>query len=298
MTHSTDDVTRHIRHPGAVQWTTLAHVLVDGAQSCVDGREPGAVLGTPGGDAGEYLLALATIEKLTGKAIPDEEVPEVFERFLGHFGRFYMHTDSHAMEHLAEALAQNPTFGHLGGDVSRTEAFVRQPGKLGDALLPYLLDPAHVGCGHIKLILKHPDDYGVRPALTKTFLTTVFRAIWAGADINYVVLQGDHAEGAVVQVTAGKSKHAFTRVPMVAPCRGESQIFVNHPAVVAWMRGQAAHFLVDEEPLLKGVDPDAFAAELARLANVQLGETLGHLAQDLPVYNARVTEQGVVHVTE
>lgn len=298
MPHSTDVVANHIRKPGAVQWTTLAHVLVDGAQSCVDGRETGAVLGTPGGDAGEYLVALATIEKLTGKAIPDNEIPEVFARFLGNFGRFYMHTDSHAMENLAADLAKDPTFAKLAGDVARTEALVRQPGSLGDALLPYLLRPANVGCGHLKLILLHPEAYGVRKGLTERFLETVFRAIWSGADINYVVLQGGHAEGAVVQITAGKSKHAYTRVPMVAPCVDGQQMFVNHPKVVGWMRAQMAHFLVDEEPLLRDVDPHAFAEAVNALAGVQLGETLGHLAKGLPVYQARVTEAGVVQITK
>lgn len=298
MSLNTADVTNHIRKDGVVKWTTLAHVLVDGAQSCVDGREPGAVLGTPGGDAGEYLLALATIEKLTGAPIPDDEIPRVFQRFLGHFGRFYMHTDSHAVAHLAADLGKNPTFAHLAGDGARTEALVRQPGALAEALLPYLIRPANVGCGHLKLILLHPGDYGVRRGLAEEFMRTVFRAIWNGADINYVVLQGGHAEGAVVQVTAGKSKHAFTRVPMVAPCHGDTQMFVNHPKVVEWLRHQTALFLVDEEPLLKGVDPEAFVSQINTLAGTQLGETLGHLAKGLPIYQARVTEAGVVHVSE
>ena len=190
------------------------------------------------------------------------------------------------------------TIGSQAGDVARTEALVRQPGSLGDALLPYLLRPANVGCGHLKLILLHPEAYGVRKGLTERFLETVFRAIWSGADINYVVLQGGHAEGAVVQITAGKSKHAYTRVPMVAPCVDGQQMFVNHPKVVGWMRAQMAHFLVDEEPLLRDVDPHAFAEAVNALAGVQLGETLGHLAKGLPVYQARVTEAGVVQITK
>jgi len=297
MTLGTEQVADHIRTDGVVEWTTLANTLVGVSQSCVDGREPGSVLGTPGGDAGEYLLALAAIEKLTGNPISDDELPRVFQRFLGHFGRFYMHTDSHAMGHLAAALADTPEFAHLGGDVAATEALVRQPGKLADALMPHLLQPSNIGCGHIKLILLHSDDYNVRRGLGEAFLRTVFRALWSGADINYVVLQGSHAEGAVVQVTAGKDKHAFTSVPMVAPCHGDTQMFINHPQVVSWLRDQTAQFLVGEEPLLEGVDPKAFVAEVNALAGVQLGETLGHLAKGLPIYNARVSEDGSVEVS-
>lgn len=296
MSLSPEEVAAHIRKPGVVNWTNLARVLVDGAQSCVDGREPGSVLGTPGGDAGEYLVALAVIEELTGRAIPDSEIPVVFRRFLGHFGRFYMHTDSKAITTLAQSLSEDERFAFLGCDTVKTEELVRNPGDHAEALLPFLIAPDHVGCGHLKLALQHPDDYGVRQGLTEKLIETVFRELWAGADINYVVLQGGHAEGAVVQITAGKAKHAYTRVPMVAPCRDHTQMFVNHPKVVEWMRSQMAHFLVEEEPLLRGVDGVSFAEAVNALAARQLGQTLAHLAQGLPVYTALVTESGVVQV--
>ena len=298
MSHSPADVTRHIRQPGVVGWTTLARVLVDGTLSCVDGREPGQVLGTPGGDAGELLVALATVEQLADAPIEDDELVRILDRYLAHFGRFYMHTDSHAIDHLGAALAQDPAFAGL--DLSApgaTDALVRAPGDHAAALLPHLIAPDNVGCGHLKLILKHPDDYGVRQGLAQQFIAAVFRALWAGADIHYVVLQGDHAEGAVVQITAGKGMLAHSRVPTVAPCHGESQIFVAHPEVVGWLRSQIAHFLVAEQPVVKDVDPDDLTDAIQDLAGVQLGETLGHLAKGKPVYEARVTESGVVQVT-
>ncbi|MEL6344158.1 MAG: hypothetical protein AAFV53_13645 [Myxococcota bacterium] len=296
MALSPEEVASHIRKSGVVRWTNLARILVDGAQSCVDGREPDSVLGTPGGDAGEYLVALATIEQLTNNPIVDDEVPRVFRRFLGHFGRFYMHTDSKAMTTLAQSLTEDERFAYLGADTVKTEELVRNPGKHADALVPFLIDPKHVGCGHLKLALLYPNAYGVRKGLTEKVIETVFRELWAGADINYVVLQGGHAEGAVVQVTAGKSKHAYTRVPMVAPCRDHVQMFVAHPKVTEWMRNQMAEFLVEEEPLLRGVEGSEFANAVNSLATRQLDETLGHLAQDLPVYTALVTESGVVQI--
>ena len=295
-TLSTADVTAHIQSDGVVEWTSLSRLLGDGTQSCVDGREPGTVVGTPGGDAGEYLLALATIEKLTGSELSAAELPGMLQRFMGHFGRFYMHTDSHAMAHLAKALSGDATFAHLGGDLSATEALVRQPGEHAAALLPYLLEPGHIGCGHLKLIALHPGDYGVRLGLTQAFLTTVFQALWSGADVDYVVLQGGHAEGAVVQVSEGRDQHAFTRVPKVAPCHDGTQIFVQHPHAVTWLRGQAVRFLIEDDARLADVSADDFLGALNALAGVQLGETLGHLAQGLPVYQATVTESGEVTV--
>ena len=37
---------------------------------------------------------------------------------------------------------------------------MRSPGAHADALLPHVLTPDNVGCGHLKLILKHPEQYG------------------------------------------------------------------------------------------------------------------------------------------
>jgi hypothetical protein len=297
MTLTRDDVATHIRSEGAVQWTTLANVLVTGVQSCVDGREPDAVLGTPGGDAGEYLVHLAAIEALTGVEIPDDEIPEVFQRFLKHFGRFYMHTDTHALENLRKAVVADKAIDAAPADLAAAEKLVRTPGKLAEALLPHVLAADNIGCGHLKLIVKNPEEYGVRPQLARKFLETVFRAIWAGGDIDYTVLEGGHAEGAVVQVTAGKKKHAYTRIPMVAPCSHGQQMFVQHPKVVAWLRHQMATFLGEVEPLLEGVDTDDFTHEVRKLADQQLGATLQHLASGLPLYQALVNEAGSVVVT-
>ena len=297
MPLSPDDVTKHLKSDGSVAWTTLAQLLVSGSQSCVDGRDHDAVLGTPGGDAGEYLLNLACIERLTGRAIDDGELESLFDRFLLHFGRFYMHTDRHAVDNLAESLRADDAFTDVAGDSAKTEALVRQPGPRAEKLLPYLLEPNHIGCGHLKLILLHPDDCLVRPVLARGLPTRVFRKLWSGADIAYVVLEGGHAEGAVVQVTAGKPKHPFTRVPMVAPFDGSTQMFVAHPKVTRWMRQQVAQFLCSELDELGSVDAATFAFEVNGLADRQLGNTLGHLAKGLPLYEALVTEDGQVEVT-
>lgn len=297
MNLTQDNVAAHIRNDGATEWATLASILGSGALSCVDGREPDAILGTPGGDAGEYLVHIAAIEALTGAQLPDARVPEVFARFMRHFGRFYMHTDSHAMENLRQALVADAAFPVSPADLAATEALVRSPGAHADALLPHVLTPDNVGCGHLKLILKHPEQYGVRPGLANAFITAVFRALWAGADIDYVVLQGGHAEGAVVQVSTGGATHAHTQVPKVAPLSEGEQMFVQHPDVVAWLRNQMAIFLGGAEPLLEGVDIAAFAKAVDQLANQQLGATLGHLAKGLPLYQAQVTESGTVAVS-
>lgn len=297
MKLSPQDVTELLEREGAVTWTTMARLLGDGSQSCVDGRGECGVLGTPGGDAGEYLLALVCIERVTGAALPDDALPELFDRFIKHFGRFYMHTDCQAVNALAKALNEDPLFADVGGDAKATAALLRDPGERGEQLLPYLLDPAHVGCGHLKLILLHPEEYHVRRGLAEALLRTVFRKLWAGADINYVVLEGRHDEGAVVQVYTGRPTRTFSRVPLITPTDGEQQMFIAHPAATRWVRQKMALYLCSDLPELSAISPEGFAFEVNGLAHVQLGLTLGYLAEGLPVYTATLSEGGPVKVT-
>ena len=297
MALTRDQVAAHLKAPGAINWVRLARLLHDRPLSCVDGRDEHAVLGTPGGHAGEYIVLLAVIETITGRPTDPARLGGSFDRFLDSFGAFYMHTDTHALENLAKALAATQEFADVGTDLASVEALVRNPSDRAEALLPFLVQPDHVGCGHLKLQLLHPEEYSVRKELVETVIATVFRKLWAGAEIDYVVLAGGHAEGAVVQITTGRTKHPYTRVPMVAPQHDGQQMFVAHPKVVDWLRHNLALYVAEEVPELRGADPEVFAADVNVLANQQLVATLDHLAKGLPVYTARVTQEGVVQVS-
>jgi hypothetical protein len=74
----------------------MAALLLHGKTSCVDGRDEHGVIGTPGGNAGEFLLALTSIERATGKHFPVECMEEVLRGYLDTFGHFYVHSDTDA----------------------------------------------------------------------------------------------------------------------------------------------------------------------------------------------------------
>src|SRR5690606_38976337 len=57
-----------------VRWIRTASLLSTGSESCVDGRDPHAVVGTPGGDAGEFIVAIAAAESLGGPALSQPEL--------------------------------------------------------------------------------------------------------------------------------------------------------------------------------------------------------------------------------
>ncbi len=288
------DIEIHIGDPTKVRWVKAASLMLHGSESCVDGRDGHAVIGTPGGDAGEFLLALAAAEQVIGHALPDAEVPKLFDSYLESFGHFYMHTDAHAVDHLAKALAADERFAahrEKLEDPEQFEFFLRHPPrKLEKPLLEYLVQADNIGCGHIKLMTEFPDEYTVRPDLTALFLRTFFQRMWQGDPvIDYVVLDGDHAEGAVVNVTMDDEVYPYTLVPMLAPHHAGSEMFVNHPQVASWMRKQNARFLTHQEEWLKDHDVtvEQFLAEIERLGHEQLAATVQHLASDLPVFEVR-----------
>lgn len=295
------EVEEHIGGPARVTWIKAASLFVDGVESCVDGRDDHAVIGTPGGDAGELLLALAAVESLTGHELTDDEVRRVFEDHLQAFGDFYLHSDDHAMDHLIDALSADPAFAGYPARLS-TPAAVEQlvrhpPPEFRDALLGHLLVADGIGCGHLKLVASQPDRYHVRPALLRALLEVYYRDLWTGREgLRFEVLAGEHAEGAVVNVHLDGPVHPYTKVPLIEPLHAGTEVFVNHPEVVQWLRRQRADFMHEEEATL-GVyelEPAVVAEEVQRLGDLQMHATCDALANALPHYDVYVDAEQLV----
>lgn len=278
-----DDVRAHVSDRNQVRMTKAATLLLHGTQACVDGRDAHAIIGTPGGDAGELVLALAVAEQLGRAPFSAASVDRVFADYLDAFGHFYLHTDNRAARRWLDAAAVS---GDELGTLLRTP-----PGSAQAALLDTVADPAHIGCGHLRLTVENPEAYGVRPELVRAVLQAYFRRLWAGDPrLEFVVLEGTHAESAVLQVETQSAVHAYSQVPLVSPRVGDTEVFVVHPQVSAFIREQNAAFLLEEVPSLMsaGVGQASFLDALQRLARTQIGETIQALAPDLPVFVVEV----------
>ena len=283
-----EDVERHVADADQVRWTKAATLMLHGSQACVDGRDAHAIVGTPGGDAGELIVALASVERIRGRPLAKADVERLFDAYLDAFGHFYMHTDRHALATLLDAVAaDHPDAVVPDADDHRASLdFVRDPPlELRPSLLRGLVDPETVGCGHLRLMLSDPQTYEVRSELTATVLRTFFRRLWSRHPaLEYVVLEGGHAESAVVTVTLDAEEvHAFSRIPLVSPRIDDTEIFVNHPQVARFIRRENVAFLLEELPLV-GVDGQTFYDALDELAERQLASTLEALAPSLPHY--------------
>lgn len=288
---ASDEIRAHIGDTMQVGWVKAASLVMSGSQSCVDGRDGHQIIGTPGGDAGEFLLTMATLEQLEGRHLSSRMLRERFDAYQGAFGQMYMHTDDAALERLGERLREDPRFLAVSDPLvgaSAVLAFVHHPPhELEEALLEHLVVAETIGCGHFKLMTLHPAEYGLRETLVADFLGIYFRRLWQGAPaLQYVSLRGEHAEGAVLNVVLDAEVHAYTEVPTIAPLHGGREVFVQHPEVNHWVRQQHATFLLEREPWLTehGVTDEAFLEALEVMARKQLEATLHYLADGLPIY--------------
>lgn len=304
-----EEIEAHVGDPRSTRWVKLAAILLHGRQACVDGRDDSSVVGTPGGDAGELVVGVAALERVLGRRLSRGKLTELLRRRLDTFGRFYMHTDIHAGNEIIKAMrADSRLTAAIGSTYEPLEwrSWLSEPPvEARPVVLEHLCQPGHVGCGHLRLMMQHPEQYEVRDTLVLDLLRTFFSIRWAGAsELESVVLPGGHQEGAVVNVRVEGTLHAYSWIPLLSPSYAGMQMFVNHPQVSDYMRAQLAGFLAEQRDLWDGdeVDEPALLEEIRGLAGRQLSATLGHLAKGLPIYDllfdragqARVEAVGVV----
>jgi rhodanese-related sulfurtransferase len=299
-TLSLEDIREHLGDPRAIHKQKLASLLTHGHLSCVDGRDHGALLGTPGGDGGELLLVLSALEQLRGTELDDEALYAVLRARLDAFGSCGLHTDIAAGNRTIAALRAHPRLAKHVENVSETldwrAFFTSPPPEAVDDLLEIMAAPDHLGCGHLKLSMLHADEYGTRAALVRSLLRAFFRTRWEGStETVYQALPGGHAEGAVLRVRTPEDASMFAEVPLVSPLFGGTQMFVAHPEVARTMRGLTMQLLgslglvpTDAIRRLEGI--------VDELASRQLSRTLHALGEGLPIYDLVFDTCGGYHV--
>jgi rhodanese-related sulfurtransferase len=237
------DIENHIGDPLSIRWMKFAAFLLHARLSCVDGRDDRGVVGTPGGDAGEFLLALSAAEAVRGKPFIDSEVTLLLRRRIDAFGRFYMHSDVAALQKLVASVRNDPRLSAVvprGKDALEWRALFSTP-KLDAraALLDHLVMPEHNGCGHLRLMLQNPELYGVRGDLSVAFARAFHQLRWEGSlKTEHETLAGGHEEAAVLNVLVEGELWPFTPVPLISPSCLGGQLFVNHPQVSHALRAQ------------------------------------------------------------
>jgi rhodanese-related sulfurtransferase len=291
---SIDDIREHLGDPLSVRWIKLAALILHSHLSCIDGRDDCGIVGTPGGNAGQFLLVLAAIESTLQRQLDPATIAALLGRRIDALGGFYMHTDHQSMAKAAETMRSDPRLAPALADLEGQRDFGwflrRPPLRLRDAVLEHLCEPSAIGCGHIRLMHQHSADYQVRPGLVLDFVRAFFRARWEGAfRAEYQSLPGGHGERAVVNTRVVGKIQPFSLIPLVSPSAFGCQMFVNHPQVSEYLLRLKVDFLLQQADLvpefaLSDVRP-VLHMEVASLHAIHVQNSLGHLARGLPIYD-------------
>ncbi len=302
---SIEQVKKHLGDPLSVRWIKLAALVLHAPLSCIDGRDDRGIVGTPGGDAGQFLLVLAAIESVLKRPLDRETIAALLERRIDALGGFYMHTDALAMTAATETMREDPhlssAVAEYGSNIFEWRQFLRRPPlMLREAVLEHLCSPATIGCGHIRLMLQHSDDYRIRPGLILDYLAAFFHARWEGYfRAEYESLHGLHDERAVLITRVEGELSPFTPIPLISPSYFDSQMFVYHPQASDYILGLLLDFLmlqVDLIPEFEIKRRAPLSKKIRALTAIHRQNSLRHLANGLPIYDVTFGTSGEVRV--
>mmetsp|Transcript_9372 Transcript_9372/g.18006 ORF Transcript_9372/g.18006 Transcript_9372/m.18006 type:complete len:358 (-) Transcript_9372:904-1977(-) len=250
----------------------------------IDGRSSDKILGTPGGDAGEFILALLVYEDISGRQLTEDAVETYFKEWLNCMdaSTFYMCTDDNAVAHLEKQLSIS------GLDIQNPRS------EYKDSLLTALEQSENEGDVHIHLMLKSPDLYAIRAQTIKYFLRVFYSTLWNDSDykdmLTLDVLPGSHNEKAFLEIRTEDTCNLEQVSPLVSPRDGDSEslsVYVNHIDAASIRRAQLSEFFANK--IARQAD-DITAETMFKRMNHHglyfLDVTGSYVAKDLPFYTA------------
>jgi len=272
-----------------LHWVKLGELEEHGELSCIDGRHNHCIIGAPGGNMGEFILLLSAIEQQLNIQLENSLIDSLLNEFLNSFGKFYMHTDTHAVQNLLQESTQIKALSKWTSHFNNAEAFFDALQTLDEKkakhILPLLLSANNIGCGHIQLLIKNSKLYRTRTALVEMTLKNFFLQLWKGnKKIHYAMLEGEHNEKCVINIDSQHEINENTLVPYICNKNKESK-FVNHSV--------ARHFFLQQGSTLLtkiarqhniNIDQQTLFEEAIKLSVFQLNSTLDKLATDLPTF--------------
>jgi len=280
-----DEVRNLVGYPTELQYANVDKQYF----SCLDGRIKEPMLGTPGGDAGEFILGLAMYKEVLGseRTITQSDVDIYFNEYLGYMTTtfFYMCTDDSALNHLQE-------------EIEVEGLNLRRPRKqIQNDTLQALLEPDNEGDLHIKMLLRYPDMYGIDVELVKMFLRAFYKVLWDSTNpfsekLILDVLIGEHTESAFLEVRSNQGCTAAKQAPLIRPnepTQNGMSIFVNHLDAASIKRVEIAKFFTEYINKQKsGVSPEVFHSRMDHHALAFLEVTGSFLAKGLPFYTLNI----------
>jgi hypothetical protein len=278
--------TLRLEDPQSVMYQPImSHFFSD-----IDGRSKYAVMGSPGGDIGEFLLAMVAFESasMTTSRADTGLVYQMMSQFLedmGKYGklRFAMVTDEAAVASWTRSAEVTDALHPMTPD-----------GK-GRAIATSSL-PGSIGSEHLRLMMEHPDEYeGVRPGLLKSIIESFFTIYYDSThpsqpSLMLIVQKGKHEEkGLVVVDRTGLYPEACKALtPLIVPDTGHQSYYVYHRAAAEEHRSGMAEWLMQSQGWsAAGTHPsmgNRLFEDMRRMASKWFENTKDHIMKGVPRY--------------
>lgn len=256
--------------PNRLKWMSTQDIIRQVPCSCVDGRTQGMRYSVAGGSLGLVMHALAAIGEQTKQQFTDEQITAYLQLFARQVAPLYLHSDSQAMALIWAKMALSETTRLQELDSDQLRSFIRLATQAD-----------FQGCGHIKLMLSHSQQYQINSELLQRILAAFFALYWAGEDnLVFDVLSGHHVEALVVLLHEQHSQDlAKSTALYYEDPEDENKFFCHRPLKRELM---ARFFQALKGSELKGLSEVQWQA--LALRHDQAAEmTLRHLAPDLPI---------------
>lgn len=273
--------------------------------SCVDSRgtwSPYPVLQTPGGDLAELMGGMVTYFRETGEEPTEEGVDMLLKAFIKQVATaqrpLYFHTAVDKVDKVLKMVG-NVTGKHY---TSFPNVAPEDPAELA-AFMNALTYWDNQGCGHIKLMMHHPVDYGLMtPAeemVANWTIRSYFNYWWPTEPSSYARKKisnpalRDSLEGkAVTIVTVAEGSCEAHKFPVGNPSHAGNEMFLYYASAVGKFRANVITPMMVSmaKSMGKKINADSYLASLESLQATQLNATLTMLApaNQIGIFTAEV----------
>ncbi|MSR87114.1 hypothetical protein EXS70_02990 [Candidatus Peribacteria bacterium] len=278
-----EDMERHLEN-SLVEWRPAGLILNTEEVRCMDGREDQCCISEPGGNMGATLKDFAAAEHVSGRQLNNGEIDASLGRLLtlNRSARFYMHTDSHAVEHVAHEF-------HV--PVQEARELIRNPGDRMEDVREALIN--YPGCGHLNGILNRPGQYeGVRPEMLRALMRGFYNRLWnpnpqVSGQVDHRIVRGNHNEKAALILDGDGGELDDTA--LVQPKVDGSSIFITDLKMQRMSDRRWAQIASDVMHIpSRDLDRTALLAALSDLDAKHLEASRQALAPNHPVFRARI----------
>jgi hypothetical protein len=266
---------------------------------CIDARGDAPNFSVAGGDFAKFLLSLDIFYELLGipRGGKEEEsltislLKEFVDQYISQSRPFYLHSDQAKSNKVGAALGYPAPF----------DPYVLRNKPIEQAkFLETIKDPETQGCGHIRLIMQQPENYGIPTSLVNSLMKAYFQLYWAqpikNSLIFYELYEEELSTGAETLIILGPEKNAWSvlAMQMVDPSKSnntspEETYIVNQQASLHFNRYIIAPFLIKMSTKIAPQKSIIFKdfneyldREEVRITNI----TVGTLLEGKPIYKA------------